>query len=102
MTSTGKTVVGKRSWDHAIEDLFEEMTKAWRQKKYRTDKVIDLIRFIRNAYAHRQERSPEFQKDLEENIFLRKYPSLVLDTFGVVQKLDFDEKRNNIRLALTL
>ena len=101
-TPTGMEVIGRRSWDYAIEDLFDEMTIAWRQKRYRTDKVIDLIRFIRNAYAHRQERSPEFQEDLEENIFLRKYPSLVHDTFGVVQKLDFDEERNNIRLALNL
>ena len=94
--------VGQKSWNEAVEDLFEEMTKAWKQKNYRTDKVIDLIRFIRNAYAHRQERSAECQENLENNIFLRKYPSLVLDTFGVVQKLDFDEKRNNIRQALIL
>ena len=89
------------SWDHAIESLFKETAMAWKQKKYRTDKVIDLLRFIRNAYAHKQERSLRFQQDLDDNIFLRKYPSLVLDVFDVVQQLEF-EYRSNIRQALSL
>jgi serine/threonine-protein kinase/endoribonuclease IRE1 len=91
------------SWDHAIERLFKETTMAWTKKKYHTDKVIDLLRFIRNAYAHKQERSLRFQRDLDNNIFLRKYPSLVLDVFDVVQQLEFEyRKRSNIRQALNL
>ena len=89
------------SWDKAIKKLFRETMNAWKQKKYRTDKVIDLIRFIRNAHAHKQERTFEFQSDLEHNIFLRKYPSLVLDVFFVVQQLEF-EHRSNIHQALSL
>ena len=77
MTPTG-VKIRSISWDQAIKSLFEEMMKSWKQKKYRTDKVIDLIRFIRNAYAHRQERSPEFQEDLENNIFLLQYLRLSL------------------------
>ena len=102
MTVTGK-MVRIVSWDQAIESLFKETTNAWKQKRYRTDKLIDLIRFIRNAFAHRQERSLKFQEDLEDSIFFRTYPSLVLDVFGVVQQLNFDEDplRSNIRQALS-
>ena len=102
-TSTGKKTRIK-SWDQTIQALYKEMTNTWKQKKYRTDKVIDLIRFIRNSYAHKQERSLRFQEDLDGNIFLRKFPSLVLDTFSVVQKLGFHEdcKRGNISQALKL
>ena len=102
-TSTGEKA-RVMSWDQTIEALYKEMTNAWKQKKYRTDKVIDLIRFIRNSYAHKQERSLQFQEDLDGNIFLRKFQSLVLDTFSVVQKLGLheDRKRGNISQALKL
>jgi serine/threonine-protein kinase/endoribonuclease IRE1 len=100
-TNTGQSV-RIISWDLAIGKLYEEMTRAWKLKKYRTDKVIDLIRFIRNAYAHKQERSHQTQQDLVDNIFIRVYPSLVLDVFGVVQGLGFEETRSSIREALSL
>ena len=102
-TSTGK-VSKVVSWNQTIESVYEEMMRAWKQKKYRTDKVIDLIRFIRNSYAHKQERSVGFQKAVDENIFLRNFQSLVLDTFFVVQQLGFDEHhgRSNISQVLKL
>ena len=100
-TNTGKEIKGV-SWDRTIESLYEEMIKAWKQKKYRTDKVIDLIRFIRNSYAHKQKRSLGFQTALDKNIFLRKFQSLVLDAFFVVQQLGFDNHRSNISQALKL
>ena len=90
------------TWDAVIQQIYQEMTKAWTQKKYRTDKLIDLIRFIRNAYAHKQERSDQFNRYLDANIFTRSFPSLVLDVFGVVQQLKFDESRSSIREALSL
>ena len=100
------TYTGQRvrilTWDLFIVEIYREMTRAWKQKKYRTDKVIDLIRFIRNAYAHKQERSLQFQQHLDDNIFTRKFPSLVLDVFDVVQQLKFHENRSNIREALSL
>ncbi len=100
MTTTGMKI-RSISWDRAIKSLFEEMINSWKQKDYRTDKVIDLIRFIRNAYAHKQERSLKFQKALDKNIFLRKYPTLVLDVFFVVRQLELED-RSNIQQALSL
>ena len=100
-TDTGQRV-RFAPWDTSITELYEEMISAWKRKKYRTDKVIDLIRFIRNAYAHKQERSRYTKHQLDENIFFRVYPSLVLDVFSVVQQLGFDEKRSSICDALNL
>ena len=100
-TSTGR-IVRIRSWDLTIGMLYREMVTAWKFKKYRTDKVIDLVRFIRNAYAHKQERSFQTQQDLVENIFTWLYPSLVLDVFGVVQELRLEERRSSIREALSM
>ena len=89
------------TWDHIIPQIYQETTRAWKQKKYRTDKLIDLIRFIRNAYAHKQERSPQFQQYLDNNIFTRMFPSLMLDVLSAVQQLKL-ENRSNIREALSL
>ena len=100
------TYTGKRvritTWDRVIAEIYHEISRGWKQKKYRTDKLIDLIRFIRNAYAHKQERSAMVQQHLDNNIFTRVFPFLVLDVFDVVQQLKFDENRSNIREALSL
>ena len=98
-TPTGRNV-DIHSWHHKIGTLYVEMITAWKRKNYRTDKLIDLIRFIRNAYAHKQERSPQGQQDLVENIFTQVYPSLVLDVFDVAQELGLNESRSSIQEAL--
>ena len=99
-TNTGGRV-RYRTWDAVIPQIYQEMTNAWKQKKYRTDKLIDLIRFIRNAYAHKQERSVQFQRHLDENIFTCKFTSLVLDVFGVVQQLSLDQSCREISDVLS-
>ena len=99
-TKTGK-MLNALSWDVPIHSLYKEMIVSW-TKNYRTDKVIDLIRFIRNAHAHKQEKSSRFQRIVDKNIFLREYPSLVLDAFNAVKKLGLDEERSNIFQALCL
>ncbi|XP_046843495.1 uncharacterized protein LOC124437571 [Xenia sp. Carnegie-2017] len=99
-TRTGKSFQLK-PWSKEIPMLHQEIITAWKQKNYRTNNVIDLVRFIRNAYAHKQERSMWFQQVLDNSIFLRKFPRLVLDVFGVVQRLEL-ESRNTIHSALSL
>ena len=108
MTNIGRKVQpvqGGSAWNLVnlqMNALFAEIATARRQK-YRTDKVIDLLRFIRNAYAHKQERSPVAQGYLDRNIFQQSYHSLVLDVYSVVQDLGFlnDPNRSNIQQALT-
>ena len=100
-TNTGGRV-RLQTWDAVIPQMYQETITARPQKKYRTDKLIDLIRFIRNAYVHKDEKSVQFQRCLDENIFTCEFPSLVLHVFGVVQQLKFDESHSNIRDALSL
>ena len=100
-TQTGRNL-STAHWNVPIQSLYDEVTKAWKRKSYRTNKLIDLIRFIRNAYAHRQDKSLRVREDLDKNIFLHKYPCLVLDVLDVVQKLGYDETRSNIGEALSL
>ena len=87
-----------------IEALFAELTAAYGKKKYRCEKVIDLLRFIRNAYAHNEVRLLKLRDKLHENVFLFSYPSLVVDVLDVVRDLGFlrDENRRNIQEALTV
>ena len=103
MTQTGQSV-SFAYWNVVLKDVYDEMIKTWKSKKYRTNKLIDLIRFIRNTYNHKQDKSLQLQEDLDKNIFLHKYPSIVLDVLSVVQELGFheDESRSNIRQALSL
>ena len=98
-TDIGKNVYVWNVVNPQMKALFAEM----KQIKYRTDKVIDLLRFIRNAYAHQQERTPLAQGYLDSNVFLQTYPSLVLDVFAVIENLGFltDASRSNIQRALT-
>ena len=84
-------------WNRCVPELLRNS----KRKKYKKNKVIDLLRFIRNVYAHLDERSEEEQRQLDENIFLRAFPSLVLDVFVVVQQLNY-EKRINIRRVLEM
>jgi serine/threonine protein kinase/ankyrin repeat protein len=99
-TRTIGQLVEVHPWDQVVKDLFAEMTAARKHSnQYNTKKVIDLLRFIRNAYAHKQERSPAVQAVLNRNAFLHIYPSLVLDVIVVIQKLGFDKdkSRSNIQ-----
>ena len=103
-----KTNVGRelvyQSWDMRLPELFSEMTMAWKQKKYRTNYVIDLVRFFRNAYSHKEERSLRTKRILDNSIFFKKFPSLVLDVFAALQNAGFldDETRSNIRHAMSM
>jgi serine/threonine-protein kinase/endoribonuclease IRE1 len=103
MTQTGQSV-SFAYWNVVLKDVYDEMIKTWKSKKYRTNKLIDLIRFIRNTYNHKHDKSLQLQQDLDKNIFLHKYPYIVLDVLSVVQELGFheDESRSNIRQALSL
>ena len=97
--SIGK-LVQRRAWNlpDLIKNVFEEMSQL---SSYRTNKVIDLLRFIRNAYIHMQQRSPDAQRCLDRNPFLCAYPYLVLDVFEVVQDLGL-ENRRDIQKVLTV
>ena len=105
-----KTTTGKKvsvvPWPRCCSELFKSMQTSTRRMKirrrYRKTMMIDLIRFIRNAYCHKEERSSRERSTLNNNVFLRAYPSLVLDVLAVVQHLGYHEERSSISQALKL
>ncbi|XP_028411768.1 uncharacterized protein LOC114534512 [Dendronephthya gigantea] len=98
-THTGHMVSVRpwHQWNTVVRDVHKEMS---RNKRYRTNMIIDLLRFIRNAYAHRNEKSFRVQVYLDDKIFLHTYPSLVLDVFNVIQRLGLRERRRDINDVL--
>lgn len=74
--------VRTNSWEIELPDLWNEMSPI---RSYRTEKVVDLIRFFRNAYAHFQERSPTCKVQLLNEIFFAKYPDFFLTVWKVVR-----------------
>ena len=87
-------------WSKEMKVIYKEITDDYPNKKYRTDEVIHLLRFVRNTYAHMSERSREVQDYLDSNILLHTYPSLVRDVFYVIQRLDLRKIRRDINDVL--
>ena len=87
-----------------LQELFIEMRSTWKQKKYRIDNVIDLLRFLRNSYSHKEERSLNFKQELDNNVFLKAFPSLVIEVYIAVQNAGMvdDPNRSNIQQALLM
>ena len=104
-TTTGKEI-SVVPWSRCCSELYQSMKTSKRRTKirrtYRNTVMIDFLRFIRNAYCHKEERSSRDKSTLNNNVFLRAYPSLVLDVLAVVQQLWNDEDRSSIRQALSM
>ncbi len=104
-TTTGRKL-SSVPWNRHCPQLFEHMRMSNRKKgkgrKYKTTMMTEFLRFIRNAYSHKEERSLQDQRNLNDNIILRKCRSLVLDVFGVVQQLEYIQGRSSIRQALEM
>lgn len=93
-------IVTSQHWNSAIPMLYSAMTSAGKRSSYRGDMVIDLLRFLRNAYAHKEE-NPTVQSLLQSNVFLQKFPSLVIDVYEALEKKGFLKSRANIAEVLS-
>lgn len=93
-----------QGWDARIPVLYRHITTSWPQKRYRTNQVIDLVRFVRNAYAHKEEQPEVIKRRINENLFLKAFPSLVLEVYLALQneRLLDDPERTNIKDALLM
>ena len=88
-------------WDGNVADVYLDMTsKPWFKVYYRTTCVLELLRFIRNAYFHKQEKSANVKAQLENYIFLTAFPSLVFDVYVALEKNGF-LVRNGIKGVLS-
>ena len=88
-------------WDFSIYPTYTEITSTGR--RYNTSSSVDLVRFIRNANAHVSDpnRSNQVKKDILDNIFLDKFPSLLIQVYKVIKANKWDEERTEIMSVLS-
>jgi serine/threonine-protein kinase/endoribonuclease IRE1 len=97
-----ETIVERRTWDNRKYDLMakfcREMTK---RRTYDTQSVVDLVRLIRNAYAHFSTLTRPSRKMLLDNFaYLDYFPNLVMEVYKVISTHGWDSSRKDIKDAL--
>ena len=91
----------KEPWDFSILPTYAEMTVTGR--RYNTCSVIDLVRFVRNVHAHVSDSgcSSQVKQDILENqVFLDKFPSLLIDVYNAVTSNGWHKDRAEIKSVL--
>ncbi|XP_031569191.1 uncharacterized protein LOC116303744 isoform X2 [Actinia tenebrosa] len=82
--------------------IYAEMTST-KRKSYDTYSVVELVRFIRNAYAHVSEGTrPTAVKKmlLEDFVFLEYFPHLVMEVYNVMTDHGWDQAVEEIKYAM--
>ncbi|XP_031570656.1 uncharacterized protein LOC116304984 [Actinia tenebrosa] len=100
------SIVVHGKWDDSrymnMPTIYTEMTST-KRKSYDTHSVIELVRFIRNAYAHVSEstRPTTIRKMLlEDFVFLEYFCHLVMEVYKVVTDHGWDQRREEIEYAM--
>lgn len=76
-------------WLLKFDDLFTDNLGKYR--KYHTDKMMDLLRALRNKYHHFNDMPPELQSKMSPlpsgfyKYFCEKFPCLLMETYSVVR-----------------
>ncbi|PIS56447.1 hypothetical protein CJI97_001699 [Candidozyma auris] len=89
LESTGH-VVHQGDWLAKFDQQFIDNLGKYR--KYNTDKVMDLLRALRNKYHHFNDMPPDLQVQLSPlpigfyTYFNRKFPKLLMETYKVVDE----------------
>jgi serine/threonine protein kinase len=98
-------IVKCKKWDDSrylhMPAIYIEMKK---KRKYDTDSVVELVRFIRNAIGHVSEKNrprPIKKLLLEDFVFLEYFPNLVMEVLKAVITHGWDQTREEIKYALT-
>jgi serine/threonine-protein kinase/endoribonuclease IRE1 len=102
------TIVRYGTWNDPryahMPAIYAEMTNSRRGRKYyNTGSVIELVRFIRNAYEHvsDKKRPPTIQKNLlEDFVFLEYFPNLVTEVYKAVTTHGWHQKRDEIKYKM--
>ena len=90
-----------RTWDTEIPQIYLEMTSSRRSRRYYTTSAVDLVRFVRNTFAHLTQLSPATHKRVkEEFVFLEKFPTLLMNVYRSVMNHNWDS-RPTISSAMT-
>jgi serine/threonine protein kinase len=99
------TIVARGTWNNSgyknMPAIYSEMTK--KRKSYDTRSVVELVRFIRNAYSHVSEDkrpSPIRKWLLEDFVFLDYFPNLVMEVYKTVTTHGWDQSRDEIKYVM--
>ena len=87
-----------------IQRIYSEVTMSHIKRKYDTSSAVELVRFVRNCYAHVSDRSrstPMKKLLLEDFVFFDKFPSLLMDVHKAVITHGLDQ-REEIKSALAV
>ena len=90
-------------WDNRFPSLYSTLTTASRgRRNYLTTSAVDLVRFIRNAYAHVSEISnPAVRRLLlQEFTFLKELPNLFMVVYRAVKSQNWHTTREEITSAI--
>ena len=91
----------KRAWDNEIPLIYHEMTCSKKSRKYDTSSAVDLVRFVRNTFAHLNQMSPAMKKIVEVDFeLLKKFPTLLMHVYRSVVNHNWDS-RQTIATAMT-
>ena len=99
-TSFG-TIVRYANWNDPgykhMPGIYKEMKK---KRQYDTRSVVELVRLIRNGYSHVSEATrptPIRKLLLEDFVFLKYFPNLVMEVFKAVTTHGWDQTREEIK-----
>ena len=90
-------------WDNLFPLVYRTLTTGSRgRRSYLTTSAVDLVRFIRNAYAHVSEISNPAVRQLllQEYTFLKELPKLFMVVYRAVKSGNWDTTREEITSAI--
>lgn len=90
-------------WDNLFPLVYRTLTTGSRgRRSYLTTSAVDLVRFIRNAYAHVSEVSNPAVRQLllQEYTFLKELPKLFMVVYRAVKSGNWDTTREEITSAI--
>ena len=81
-------------WDGEVSQIYAEMTLSSKSRKYVTSSAVDLLRFVRNTYAHVGELTEAIKTSvLNDFVFFSKFPTLVMDVYKAVTSHRWDQRK---------
>ena len=87
-------------WEARIPQIDREMILIPRSRRYDTTSAVDLVRFVRNSYAHVSwaTRPTGFQVELlDKFVYLDKFPKLLITVYQAVMKYVWSGHREEIK-----
>ena len=87
-------------WNTVVKEIYHDVTSGeFVRKDYDTTSAVELVRFIRNSYAHVY--SLQFKRNkwllLETFVFLKRFPFLVTETYKAVKESEEWRKRKDLK-----